>query len=233
VKKLTIFVEGATEVSFVDQLLRQLISARKLCIDHLQATGGSKTPRRLTIVSVTAQSPDQTYYIQIVDSGTDNRVASDIRENYDSLVRSGFEAIIGIRDVHPLSRADLTKLRAGLRYNVRTKPITVVFVLGVMETEAWFLAEHTHFPKIHPNLTINRIQATLHFDPSTDDMQSRDCPHEDLHNVYALEGLAYRKKRSQIERTVHVLDYERVYFDLVTKFPDVQTLIASLDNFLS
>jgi hypothetical protein len=233
VKKLTIFVEGATEVAFVDQLLRQLISARKLCIDHFQGAGGSRTPRRLTRVSAMAQSPEQRYYIQIVDSGTDNRVASDIRDNYDSLVQNGFEAIIGIRDVHPVSRLDLARLRAGLRYNLRTKPITAVFILGVMETEAWFLAEHTHFPKIHANLTVNRIQATLHFDPSADDMQLRDCPHEDLHNIYAMEGLAYRKRGSQIERTVRVLDYERVYFDLVTKFPDIHALIVSLDNFFS
>ena len=63
------FVEGATEVAFFDQLLRQLLSARKMRIDYLQASGGSKTPRRLTVVRATAHSPEQTYYIQIVDSG--------------------------------------------------------------------------------------------------------------------------------------------------------------------
>lgn len=232
-KKLAIFVEGKTEVAFFDKLLRQLISAKKLRIDHLQAYGGRKTPRRLTVVQASAHRPEQTFYIQIVDVGTDNRVASDIRDNYGGLVSSGFEAIIGVRDVYPISRTNLTTLRRGLNYRLRTKPTAVVFVLGVMETEAWFLAEHTHFSKIHPNLTISRIRASFNFDPSSDDMQLRDCPHEDLHSIYALEGLAYRKNRSQIQRTVSVLDYERIYLDLVTMFPDIQTLIGSLDAFFS
>lgn len=232
-KKLAIFVEGATEVAFLKRLLCELMDARKLRIESFKATGGNRTPRTITRVQASAQSPAQTFYVQVVDAGTDNRVASDIRENYDGLVRSGFETIIGIRDVYPVPRADLSNLRRGLTFKLRTKPIEVIFVLGVMETEAWFLAEHTHYQRIHPNLGIDRIRRAVLFDPSVDDMQLRNLPHDDLHNIYALEGLAYKKSRIQVQRTVQALDYSSIYLGHAARFPDIRTLVASLDSFFS
>lgn len=233
-KKLSIFVEGRTERVFVEQLLRQLVDEKKLHVVIFQATGGRSTPRRLTLVSRTNHGPEQIYYIQIVESGNDRRVGSDIRDNYESLVRNGFEAIIGIRDVYPeFTYADIPKLRSGLRYKLRTRPVEVVFILGVMEIESWFLAEHTHFPKIHANLTVARIRTAFSFDPSTDDMQLLSCPHGALHNIYALEGLAYHKSKRQIQRTVQVLDYGSIYLELVVKFQDLAMLAAALDAFLT
>jgi hypothetical protein len=232
VKKLAIFVEGLTELVFVDKLLRELITDKKLCIEHFHGYGGKKSARRLITLQATASTPNHIYYVQIIVSAADNRVASDIKDNYEGLVRSGFDAIIGIRDVYPdFASADVEKLRAGLRYGLRTKPIMVVLVLGIMEIEAWFLAEHTHFPKVHSGLTIDRIWSSLHFNPSTEDMQLRNCPHGDLHNIYTIEGLAYRKEKHQIQRTVSVLDYGRIYIELLNKFPDLKKLMASLDNF--
>jgi hypothetical protein len=93
-----------------------------------------------------------------------------------------------------------------------------------MEIEAWFLAEHTHFAKIHPNLTVTRI---------TDDMQNRPCPHDDLHAIYRLEGLQYRKSRTQVEQTIGVLDFGRLYLEFGEKFPDIQNLIDALDAFFA
>jgi len=64
---------------------------------------------------------------------------------YDNLSKKDYSLIIGLRDVHPISRADIGKLEAGLPRFVKTKPIPVEFILSVMEVEAWFLAEHSHF----------------------------------------------------------------------------------------
>ena len=233
-KKLAIFVEGGTEAAFFEKFLHQMISAKKLRIEYFRASGGSKGPRRIRMVKATAPDKNQTFYVQIVDSGTDNRVGSDVRDNYNSLVRAGFDSIIGVRDVFPsVSMKDISVLRRNLRYSLPTKPIVVVFILAVMEVEAWFLSEYTHFPKIHPDLSIDRIKTALGFDPSSDDMQLRNCPHQDLHNVYSLEGLSYLKKARQIERTTDVLDYGRIYFDLPFKFPDLKLLVVSLDAFFS
>jgi hypothetical protein len=132
-----------------------------------------------------------------------------------------------------VSLTDLPNLRTGLRYRLRTKPISVDFVLGVMEIEAWFLAEHTHFSRIHPRLSVSRIAAIHGFDPSVEDMQLRDHPALDLDTVYSLEGLAYKKTGGQIQRTVGALDYAEMYLEHKAKFPDFEVFMRVIDQFFS
>jgi len=231
--KLAIFVEGQTEQVFVERLLVEIAGAKNVRIEKRKATGGKKSGRRMRLVEASAPDPAERYFVLIVDCGEDERVKSDIAERYDQLVRSGYQAIIGIRDVYPQKREDIPKLRQGLRYRIRTVPIEVLFVLAVMETEAWFIAEHTHFERIGNELTLERIRAEIGFDPSTDDIQSRDHPAEDLHSIYGLIGLAYKKSKVHVQRTVNVLDYETIYLELGQKFEDLQRLVDHLDLFLS
>jgi hypothetical protein len=148
-KKLAIFVEGQTERIFVEKLIRLMVDLKQLRIVVFRAIGGKKTPRRIELVHQMLPGPDQVYYIEIVESRNDDRVASDVRDNYDNLVVNNFCGIIAIRDVYPVhSAAQIPLLRKALRYRLKTKPIDPFFVLGVMEIEAWFLAESTHFPRI-------------------------------------------------------------------------------------
>jgi hypothetical protein len=233
-KKLAIFVEGMTEGVFVEKLIREMIDEREVRIEVFEASGGGSSPRRISLIRRNPVEPDQLYYVQIVESTNDERVASDVRDNYDQLARAGFAGIIAIRDVYPdHTAAEIPALRKALRYRLRTKPIDPLFVLGIMEIEAWFIAEHTHFSRIHAGLTLARIIADVGFDPSSEDMQARPCPHDDLHTIYQLEGMAYRKKKRSIQRTVERLDYNYVYFELVNNFPDLQNLTARLDYFFT
>lgn len=233
-KKMAIFVEGLTELKFIDRLLREIVTDRSLQIIHAKASGGARGSRRvLRVAPMHGVQLARNYFFLIVDSGTDNRVGSDIRDNYESLAAQGYSSIIGVRDVRPdFSFAELSKLRSGLCYRLKTKPIQVLFVLGVMEIEAWFLAEHSHYSRIHPAITPLRIQADLGFDPICDDMQLRVNPAQDLHDSYALEGFAYRKKSAQIQRTIDALDYADIYCDHPKKFPDVANFLNALDAFL-
>ena len=233
-KKMAIFVEGETELCFIDRLLREIVNEKNLQIVLVRASGGARSARMYTVVADSGSGSDKNFYIRIINSGTDNRVGSDIRDNYENLMNTGFSAIIGVRDVYPdFLLADLPNLRTGLRYRLRTKPVSVDFVLGVMEIEAWFLAEHTHFSRIHPRLSASRI-ATMHgFDPSLDDMQLRVNPALDLHNAYSLEGSAYQKKSRQIQRTVGTLDYAEMYLEHKAKFPDFAVLMRIIDQFFS
>ena len=48
---------------------------------------------------------------------------------------------------------------------MKTKPIVVDFILSIMEIEAWFLAEHSHFAKIDPKITLEAIADKLKFNP--------------------------------------------------------------------
>src|SRR5438067_1939374 len=135
-KKLALFVEGRTERVFVERLIEQMVSRKQVQIAVFGAIGGGKTPRRIRLICRTPPAPDQEYYIQIVESGNDERVGTDVRDNYENLVRAGFSEIMAIRDVYPNhAPGDVPRLRLLLRYRLRTKPIDPIFVLGIMEIE--------------------------------------------------------------------------------------------------
>ena len=164
-RRLAIFVEGQTEQEFMAKLVLEL-ARRRVRIEKGKARGGRGAPRRFTVIEAAAADRGQEYYVLIVDCGTDNRVKSDIRDNYDSLARRGYSAIIALHDVYPNARSDIPKIRMGFAYRLKTEPVRVLHVLGVMEVEAWFLAEHTHFPRLHSALTLPYIIANAGFDPS-------------------------------------------------------------------
>jgi hypothetical protein len=66
----------------------------------------------------------------------------------------------------------------------KTEDLPIELLLAVMEIEAWFLGEYTHFERVSPNLKLERIRAALQFDPSTDDLEKRKHPTEDLDHIY-------------------------------------------------
>jgi hypothetical protein len=232
-KKLAIFVEGKTERVFVERLILLCVEEKKLNITLLEASGGKKgTARVIKVAFSTPLNEAQEFQVQIMECGNDDRVASDVRDSYDKLVAAGFSVIIGIRDVRPDHvLAQVPQLRRVSKYKVKTKPVDPLIVLAVLEVEAWFLADHTHYERIHPALNCPRILAAFGFDPATGDMTVRPVPNEDLHAIYKLEGLAYRKTGRHIERTVEVLDYEYIYFEMVNRFVDLKNLVDALQNF--
>lgn len=231
--KLAIFVEGQTEQVFVEKLLEEVAGKSRLRIEIQRASGGRKSQRTFSLVKVSGAGSAQEYFALIVDCGTYNRVASDIRDRYQNLAASGYSAIIGIKDVHPFARDDISNLRHGFHSYMPKDPIEVLLVFGVMEIETWFIAEHTHFTRISDVLTMQCIKAALGFDPSLDDIQLRDRPSEDLNTIYCLVGLDYDKSRASVQKTVDALDYARIYLELGDKINDLQALIDSVDVFIA
>ena len=213
--KLAVFVEGYTEQIFVEKLLVEIAGRNNICVEKCaHSDNGSK------------------YFTYIIDCHGDSTVASGIRDNYESLAKVGYSSILGIRDVYPIERVDIPKLRRGLSYGIRTKPIVPVFILSVMEIEAWFLAEHSHFQRIHKNLTIDRIKTELSFDPSQENMELRDHPTEDLNQIYALVGMEYKKRKRLLKRTVKAIDYTEIYLSLSSKLKPIEELISEIDKFI-
>lgn len=232
-KKLAVFVEGQTEQIFIEKLLEEAAGKHSIIIEKHQALGGQSTKRYLRLIQAASPKSTQKFYAQIIDCRADHRVGSDVRDAYEGLVTSSFSSIIAIRDVSPdFKPHEVEKLRAGLRYKMKTKPVEVVFVLGVMEVEAWFIAEYTHFERISPALTPDLIKAKLGFDPRTDDLQQRLHPAEDLKLCYRLVGQAYSKSAAIVQRTVSVLDYERIWLEIPSRFPDLKALVLAIDGFL-
>ncbi|MCY2951478.1 MAG: hypothetical protein NTU53_05810 [Planctomycetota bacterium] len=236
-KKLAIFAEGGTEQAFAEKLLLAVGGERRIQIRKQRfrggRRGGPRTRSASTWVGIPHGSADAKYYAQIIDCGQDERVKGDLIENYKSLTQHGFDAVIGIQDVIPKTHAELHLVKLHLRDRLPTKPINPVMVLAIMETEAWFLAEHTHFPRVHPGLTPTTVSKAAGFDPIKDDMEARVRPAEDLHRIYQAVGCVYEKKPQCIQRTVDALDYESVYLELGDRVPAIRPLIEAIDAFLS
>jgi hypothetical protein len=230
--RLAIFVEGYTEVVFVEKLIEELAGQNNVRIEHREIRGGTKT--RLTIRTIKAAKPDtgQQYYVLLIDCGGDEQVKTRIREQHKNLTDTGYSRIIGIRDVRPeFTHSEIPKLERGLPTFISTKLAPVTFILSILEIEAWFLAEATHFQRIDPSITIAAIKANLSFDPENDDMEQRLTPAVDLNACYAIGGKAYLKYQAKV--TVDALDYLLIYTELRNKINYLDQLLSHIDAFLT
>lgn len=230
--RLAVFVEGYTEVMFMERLIEEVAGKHRVLIEHRQIRGGGGTRRTMGLIKAAKPDTGQKYFVLILDCGGDEQVKTRICEEHQNLTTKGYLRIIGIRDVRPkFTYAEIPKLEAYLPKYVKTSLIPVLFILSIMEIEAWFLAEATHYQRIDPSITVDAIRARLGFDPETDDMEQRVAPANDLSNCYAIAGKTYLKHKAK--DTVDVLDYTLIYMELCNKFRYLKQLIASIDAFLS
>lgn len=230
--KLGIFVEGQTELLFVERLLQEIANANQLTMELFGASGGASGPLRMTYLRG-CRSADAKHYVQIVNCQSDGNVKPYIRDRYAQLAGANFWGAIGLRDVFPLSSAQVPYLRSALPQGIQTKPVKVEFILGVMEIEAWFIAETSHFLRLSPILTSANIAAHVGFDPAVIDLQTRLNPAADLNSIYHLAGLAYTKRQKNCMRTVDNLDCARLYCEIGDRFLDLRNLIQIIDKFLA
>lgn len=224
-------MEGQTEQIFVRTLLKEIAGKNNIAIDESSVSG--KLGNRITTLIMRDNITSQTkFYVLVYNSCSDNSVVSDMRDQYNSLIGSGFERVIGLRDVYPIPIAEKLKLQSGLNYSLPKGSIPIHIVLAVMEIESWFLAEWNHFTKIDLSLTPERIKATFGFNPQTDDMETRPHPANDMDLIYNLVGRAYKKQRNQVNTIVSSLDYEFLYIQLVNSLPSLGEFIKYLDLFI-
>lgn len=234
-KRLAIFVEGQTEQIFVGKMVTEIAGEKNISIDYEKAHKNKKGNRvfvGITEIAAHSEVSGQKYYVLIRDCGSENNVKSDIVDSYAGLASKNYEKILGLRDVFPnFTYADIRKLEAGLKYQVPTRPMPVNILLAVMEVEAWFLAETTHFYRIHSSLTIDLIKAHF-FDPNSIDVERRINPAKDLDAIYHLAGRAYTKKKKNALRTVKALDYSLLYCDLQNRVNRLGQFIGHINSFL-
>lgn len=232
--KLAIFVEGQTEQLFVQRLVQEVAGHHNVAMELSKASGGGRSglPRRYIPLEQSNARVKQ-FFVLIVDSGTDNRVASDIRDQYESLVATGYSRVLGLRDVYPQPDSEIPQIRRALDRVLPKGSITVDIVLAVMEIEAWFLAECTHFERLDPGLTLEKVNKAIGEDVQTLDVENIAHPSETLNTVYQLVGRVYRKKKDQVSDTVDALDYVHLYVELPRRVNALKCLCDHLDLFLS
>lgn len=231
-KKLAVFVEGYTELLFVEQLILEIGGVHNVRVELQKIRGGSKVPRKMTTIKAAKTDTGERYYVLIVDCGSDDQVKTRIIEEHDSLTHSGYSMIIGMRDVRPkYSLSDVSRLEIGLRMYIKTNLIPVEFILAVMEVEAWFLAEINLFEKIDSSITIDKIKENLGFDPYNDDLSQRPEPANDLDAVYRIGGKSYEKNNVSV--TINALDYPSIYLELPDRVDYMRRLINGIEGFLA
>jgi len=221
-KKLAVFVEGYTEQEFVIKLLTELAGNQGVLFEVYAQSAG-----RLSFVELRSNiSPH--IHVLVANCCTDGQVKTQIIDRYKNLKLAGYDLIVGLRDVYPFIHADIPQLESNLQIGLPVDTLPIHLHLAVMEIEAWFLEELTHFSRIDNNITVTELVANG-FDPSQKRAHELPWPTDNLHKIYATAGLAYKKKKNQIARTVNALSYEELYVNTRQKSPSLEKFITSLE----
>nr|VFJ88560.1 MAG: hypothetical protein BECKH772A_GA0070896_1000930 [Candidatus Kentron sp. H]VFJ90614.1 MAG: hypothetical protein BECKH772B_GA0070898_1001030 [Candidatus Kentron sp. H]VFJ96767.1 MAG: hypothetical protein BECKH772C_GA0070978_1000830 [Candidatus Kentron sp. H] len=230
-RNLAIFTEGRTEQIFAEKLVLFLAGGANVAVRVERVEGGRREPRRIVEIAGTGEPEGHEFFVLIIDCGQDERVKSDIRDRYKGLIEAGYQHIVGIRDLRPFKREDAHRVRQGFSFGWPNGPIKPALILAIMEIEAWFLAEYSHFSRVHEAITVERIRREFGFDPASDHMQLRERPAKDLEDIYFLEAIPYHKTREQVERTVSSLDFSLIRNHVATRIADLGKLVRLIEAF--
>jgi len=232
IRKIALVVEGLTEASFIEKFVREIFTENQVSIRTIKRDT-SKKGNNWVVISSESVTDNTKFFFLIVNCSTDSKVKSYINENRKTLIDEGFEKIVGLIDLYPLEKSDFHKHSQGLYYRVPQVPIPTVFVISIMEIETWFLAETSHFERIHQAITVERINTDLGIDLGNIDFEEIPAPAKLLNDIYHLEGFAYRKRATNIQRTVDAIDYSRMYFDVPVKVPSLQLLVDLINEIIT
>lgn len=233
-KKLAFFLEGQTERLFVESLIQYSAQNSNVQIQSKRGNLGRKYQRIFFEINAKHIGTGDDFYILVIDSGSDDSVISDIKELYSNLVKENFSLVVGFRDVRPnFSRREISKLRRGLYSSVPTiTKLPVEFHLAIMEMEAWFLAENTHFKRFDPRLTQAKIEAELGFFPDDTIAESREFPSDDLDRIHKTIGKRYDKSHAVVSKIVNSLSYQNLVDLHSLRITDLGGLVRNLNGFL-
>lgn len=225
-KKVAIFVEGMTEQKFVVMFLTEWFNSLGIQVQLAKQLRGTIV---LHTVSVTPRNIDA--FVMVVDCANDEQVMTQIRDQYQQLMSAGYTAVIGVRDVYPKTHAEIELLQKGLKSVLPKGPLKAEIHLAEMEVEAWFIAETTHFSRISPKLTMKRI-ADGGFDLSIP-CESWPHPADTLHQIYKLEGFAYRKSAKSVARTIAALSRTEIAISVIPAVSSLSKFVNALSAAVS
>lgn len=240
-KKIAFFVEGLTEQIFLKKLLEEIAGVKHISISEQKLFTSNGKAGHYKILAE-SKITGAKYFALINDVGGDSKVQSELLDNYHSLVKRGYTTILGLKDVYPHNYSDISKLEKAAKFGLPTKPVLAMTIFAVMEVEAWFIAECSHFQKIDISLTPQKIKHDFSIDILNDDLQQINNPAEKLHKIYSSVGKKYYlvksknkkiKKKKRIQKTVDSIDYANLYVTVPNKFPYFKELIRQIDTFLS
>ncbi len=229
IKKLAIFVEGKTELIFIEKLVEEMAGIYNVEIQKRVLQGQNRCPFIEEFNDLDSQ-----YKIRIYNSCNDAKVLSDIKENYQALLSKDFFTIIGLRDLYPIGYEKKERIQNRLKaLLVNEDLIYTKMILAVMEIETWFIAEFNHYQNLDKHLTLEEISSVIDLQNIENFEREISHPANTLNNIYQLINKHWTKSEKQIRRTVEAIDYENLYLHTKEKVPSLKELIDTLDEFFS
>lgn len=201
--KISVFAEGQTERIFLEKFFDEYLSPLYTVVESNKYIGDNiKVIRR-------RNSSGAKIYVLIYEVSGGERVVSALLERAERMVSEGYNKLIALRDLYPMPRQDMgAVIRATqAEFDKRTYQNKLAHVLAIMETEAWFLADHNLFARINPILTPEYIQQETNLDLVNGDPENFNKPSADIDKIYRLIQERYRKRERQTHRIVHNIDY--------------------------
>lgn len=228
-KKLSIFVEGHTESLFVQKFVEEFFKHNRYSISSYICS--DKCPRIVTLIGKLVSSDSDEYQILIYNSCTDNRVLSDVIDQYDSLKKNGCSYFLAIRDLYPdYTYSEKSNAYDNINKFLMGKP-EIKFIFAAMEIETWFLSEITHFSRISSLLTLDSIRSVIDLENINNFEEYIHNPAEVLHDIYSIASFSYKKKLKQVERTIKSLDYEKLSTESINKTNSLKEFVTYLESF--
>jgi hypothetical protein len=229
-KKVAVFVEGQTEQIFVSLLLEQIFTVNELYVEIHKLQGMFRP------IKVNAQdlNTEIKYFFVICDCGNNERVKTDILDNYTYLKRQQFSLVIGLRDAFsPKNKniLDIDKFRRMLNSGL-PEDIPIRIFLAVQEIEAWFIAEENHYQHISSDLKLELINAIAGIDISVESTESIRHPTVTLNNIYQQVGKKYSKAKYVIQNLVYSLDFTNLYLNVRNRNNSLNELLTCLDGLI-
>ena len=226
-KKIAFFVEGQTEQIFIQELITNIYGSKGIGF-HLTKLEGKAGYRKVKVIKNIDEKAELSFGIYIYDSSNDDTVKSDIIHSLPYLKKSGFSMVFGIRDVFPST--NVAKAKCKLKFGVPTGIVPISLHLSIMEIESWFLAEENHYCVLNKNFDINAVNIIVGFDIRIFSTEGIANPAQVLNDVYHLKGLAYKKDKKKVERTVFALDYENLYLEVRKRISSLDELISNVEQ---
>ena len=223
-RKVAVFTEGQTEQIFIRHLVGMRFGWDKISIRCVKLGRNQHT-----LAGLNYDNPHADVLFQIIDVGNDEFVLSAIKEREERLLKSGFNKILGLRDMYSENyrkRADRKIVPAVIKQFIEvakstiqkmSSPDKIFFHFAIMEVEAWFLAMWKVFERLYTMLTVNYIAEKLHFRLDKVDPQLLFVnPSREVEQIFELVGRKYGKTRGDIEAICSKIEQS-----------DIQAILAS------
>ena len=206
-KQVAIFTEGQTELIFIRYLVGLEIGWEKISIRCI-----SLADNKSNLAGLSQENPNADILFQIINVGNDEGVLTAIKEREERLLKSGFNKILGLRDMYSknyLKRADrkivpnvISQFIENAKNTIQdmSSPGQIFFHFAIMEVEAWFLAMWVVFGRLNTTLTVQYIEQNLNYRLDQIDPQIQFTnPSREVKRILGLINRKYDKKRGDAE----------------------------------